>query len=349
MIHVLLFLSLTTEACPDSNHGCKAERWVAKADESGEAGDHEKRAQRLYLAHREYLSLFDATHQPESLCRARVVLREAREGVPMPPDLVERFRTSEQDAVAREREAKVHCAAKKTTPKVQGRKKSAAPATKDTSPAVETTASPKSSNEPSSAADREPGVDVDVSSAVEPASSPSQPPEAPNSGPQDADQRSAPVDSFATVTAPAPADGLLPVTGRLPRPSYLDVTTKGTRRYRAQTAAGAVFVSAGVASLGVAVGALAIQIQDVQDVRAKYERIAAEKREPSPAEDSWARERLESATQAKFVVIGTSVASGVALAIGGALLGTRKRFTRPVAVRPYGSALGAGFFLRGEF
>jgi hypothetical protein len=116
VIPVFLLLSFAPAECSYDDHRDQAECYIAAAAEAQKAHDHEARVHRLYLAHREYLHLFDETHSPADLCRARTVLAKARRLKPTPPPLVERFRKSAKDTSARERAAGVDCTPRKKDP-----------------------------------------------------------------------------------------------------------------------------------------------------------------------------------------------------------------------------------------
>lgn len=98
----LLLAAAAPEVLPDcapADHACKAERFSHLA---AQTEDPALRAQRLYVAHRSYLSLHKETGDPRALCRARELLDRGRAIDPLPSPLVEPLRKSEADLRARE-------------------------------------------------------------------------------------------------------------------------------------------------------------------------------------------------------------------------------------------------------
>ena len=98
----LLLAAAAPEVPPDcapADHACKAERFSRLA---AQTDDPALRAQRLYVAHRSYLSLHKETGDPRALCRARELLDRGRAIDPLPPPLVEPLRKSETELRARE-------------------------------------------------------------------------------------------------------------------------------------------------------------------------------------------------------------------------------------------------------
>lgn len=98
----LLLAAAAPEVPPDcapADHSCKAERFSRLA---AQTDDPALRAQRLYVAHRSYLSLHKETGDPRALCRARELLDRGRAIDPLPPPLVEPLRKSEAELRARE-------------------------------------------------------------------------------------------------------------------------------------------------------------------------------------------------------------------------------------------------------
>ena len=88
----LLLAAAAPEVPPDcapADHACKAERFSRLA---AQTDDPALRAQRLYVAHRSYLSLHKETGDPRALCRARELLDRGRAIDPLPPPLVEPLR-----------------------------------------------------------------------------------------------------------------------------------------------------------------------------------------------------------------------------------------------------------------
>jgi hypothetical protein len=122
-----------------------------------------------------------------------------------------------------------------------------------------------------------------------------------------------------------------------------------SRRFRAQTAAGAAFTGLGIGFLGLFAGALAVKADQVQAIHKQADLVQAQGRLPTPAEQAWVDDREADARQMHSLVIGVGVAGGASLATGVILLATRKRLSRRAALRPFGGAHGAGILLQGRF
>lgn len=128
-----------------------------------------------------------------------------------------------------------------------------------------------------------------------------------------------------------------------------DERPRPSRRYQAHTAAGALFTGVGISFLGLFAGAVGVQIDQVQAIRKQRDLVEGQGRVPTANEQAWAEDRKETALQAQTVAIGVGTAGAVSLATGIALLVTRKRHARPLALRPFGGAYGAGVLLRVRF
>lgn len=163
---------------------------------------------------------------------------------------------------------------------------------------------------------------------------------------------------FAASGGPRPAvlllaDSDLPPV-RMPLPEHpepvRDVAPPApSRRYRAHTAAGAVFTGLGVGFLGLFAGALAVKADQVQAIHKQTDLVKGQDRMPTPAEQAWVNDRVADARQVQSLMIGVGVAGGVSLATGVILLATRRHLKQRAALRPYGGAQGAGFLLQGRF
>ena len=122
-----------------------------------------------------------------------------------------------------------------------------------------------------------------------------------------------------------------------------------SRRYRAHTAAGALFTGVGISFVGLFAGAVGVQVDQVQALRKQRDLVAGSGRLPTADEQAWAEDRRETALQAQVVAIGVGTAAALSLATGVALLVTRTRHARSLALRPFGGAQGAGVLLRWGF
>ncbi len=163
---------------------------------------------------------------------------------------------------------------------------------------------------------------------------------------------------FAASGGPRPsvpllADGEPPAVRmpvlEIPEPARDIAPAVPSRRYRAQTAAGAVFTGLGVGFIGLFAGALAVKADQVQAIRKQADLVKAQDRMPTPAEQGWVTDREANARQMQSLLVGVGVAGGASLATGVILLATRRRLTRRAAMRPYGDAQGAGILLHGRF
>lgn len=120
------------------------------------------------------------------------------------------------------------------------------------------------------------------------------------------------------------------------------------RRWNAQTAAGALFTGAGVGLVGVLAGAIGLRVRQAEAMRDIFDDARATG-SLSDADRSRADAIKADGIQTRSVAIGVGVAGAVSLATGVALLVTRKKVTRPVALLPYGGLLGGGAMLRMRF
>lgn len=163
---------------------------------------------------------------------------------------------------------------------------------------------------------------------------------------------------FGATGAPRPSVPLLadgeppPTRSKLPErpgPSQDSAPPRPSRRYRAHTAAGASFTGLGIGFLALCAGAVGVQVDQVQAIRRQIALVEGDGRLPTPGELAWASERKETALAAQAMAIGAGTAGVVSLATGIALLKTRHRYARPLALRPYGGLQGAGLLLRGQF
>jgi|JI6StandDraft_1071083.scaffolds.fasta_scaffold07258_4 hypothetical protein len=127
--------------------------------------------------------------------------------------------------------------------------------------------------------------------------------------------------------------------------------TKGERaghRQRAQTASGAVLVGVGLGSLGLLAGVL--------DLHRRQAQVMARMNDEATAAGGFTTAGLqqhddiyEDALRSRHAAIGLGVVSAAALTTGIALLVSRKRATRALAVYPHGGLHGGGATLRLKF
>ena len=146
----------------------------------------------------------------------------------------------------------------------------------------------------------------------------------------------------AAPPASSPADTERPAIERL-----APTSTQG-RRWKAQTAAGAIFTGAGVGLVGVLAGALGLRGRYAEELRGIANNADVTGDLAAPDRDRAARIIADS-IQARNVAIGVGVAGAVSLATGVALLVTRKKLPRTVALMPYAGPLGGGAVLRLRF
>ena len=149
------------------------------------------------------------------------------------------------------------------------------------------------------------------------------------------------------------AGPLLPAASGAPMPAG-DVRTRVTtggragRRLRAQTAAGAVLVGVGLGSLGLLAGVL--------DLHRRQAAAMARMNDAATIAGGFTTAGLQQhdslyddALRTRHAAIGLGVASAAALTTGIALLVTRKRAARALAVYPHGGLHGGGATLRLKF
>ncbi len=144
------------------------------------------------------------------------------------------------------------------------------------------------------------------------------------------------------IERPPTADGGNP--SDRPRPSV-----PPTRRWRAQTATGAVFTGIGLGFVGVLAGVLELQSQRVSTMRQMSAAARAEERDFTEGEWREMYTLRDEARQLRTAAISVGVAGVISLSAGVALLATRKKASRKFAVRPYGGPLGGGATLQVRF
>jgi hypothetical protein len=120
------------------------------------------------------------------------------------------------------------------------------------------------------------------------------------------------------------------------------------RRWNAQTAAGAVFTGAGVGLVGVLAGVIGLQVRQAEAMRDIFDNARATG-SLSDVDRGRADAIKADGIQTRNVAIGVGVAGAVSLVTGVALLATRTKAMRPVALLPYGGLLGGGAMLRMRF
>lgn len=331
MISVLLFLSLAPAQCDYANHECQAARYIELAREDR---DHASRVQRLYMAHREYLYLFDATHKREALCRARNVLSEALALKPTPSQLVERFRKSGDDTTAREHKAGIDCAPRKKSASTNERRLASKPRV-DRQDAKSETQTPA----PTIAA-------VTEADAVEP-SAPAEAP--PPFLPVAASVPVAVPGRVASIADPAP-DDLAPVaarsTGPTRMPPALPRQDREHTRSRGLVIAGGMTLSVGLALTGAA-GNMGGRLLDTwRDSQALHDEAGPFGTEDQAAKDAALAsdyQRLRAPTLAMAIVGGSTLIVGAVLVGIGA-----KRLVR-VASRTALLPMPGGLAFRARF
>ncbi len=139
-----------------------------------------------------------------------------------------------------------------------------------------------------------------------------------------------------------------PSDGDRARVDPVGPTPTQRRRWNAQTAAGALFTGAGAGLIGVLAGAIGVQVRQTEALRDIFDEAKA-KGSLSDEARHRASAIKEDGLQARSMAIGVGVAGAVSLVTGVALLATRKKATRPVALLPYGGLLGGGALLRMRF
>jgi len=120
------------------------------------------------------------------------------------------------------------------------------------------------------------------------------------------------------------------------------------RRWRVQTVAGAALVGVGIGSLGLLIGVLEVHRRQAQAMERMNEDAAAVGGFSTAGlvqhDQIYADARIT-----RSAAIGLGVVTAASLSTGVALLVSRKRVTRTVAVYPYGGLHGGGATLRLRF
>ncbi len=146
----------------------------------------------------------------------------------------------------------------------------------------------------------------------------------------------------AAPRASSPADsGHLAIDPLAPTPTQ-------RRRWKTQTAAGALFTGAGVGLVGVLAGAIGLRARYADELRG-IANNADVTGELAASDRDRATQINAHSLQARNVALGVGVAGAVSLATGVALLATRKKAPRAVALMPYAGPLGGGVVLRLRF
>ena len=120
------------------------------------------------------------------------------------------------------------------------------------------------------------------------------------------------------------------------------------RRWNTQTAAGAILTGTGVGLIGLLAGAVGLQVRNAEKLRDIASNADAAGELADADRDRAAKIHADS-LQIRNVAIGVGVAGAASLAAGVALLATRKKTSRTVALMPYGGPLGGGAVLRLRF
>ncbi len=113
-------------------------------------------------------------------------------------------------------------------------------------------------------------------------------------------------------------------------------------------AVGATFTGLGLGFIGVMVGALSVQAQQAEAMRAIFDR-ARTAGELSDVDRGRADDLLADSIQTRHVAIGVGIAGAATLATGITLLATRKLAARRFAVLPHGGPFGGGATVRLRF
>lgn len=125
-------------------------------------------------------------------------------------------------------------------------------------------------------------------------------------------------------------------------------TPTQSRRWKAQTAAGAVFTGVAVGLGGVLAGTITLRARYAEELRG-IANNADVTGDLAAADRDRAAQLNADSLQARNAAIGVGVAGAVSLATGVALLATRKKAPRAVALMPYAGPLGGGAVLRLRF
>lgn len=122
------------------------------------------------------------------------------------------------------------------------------------------------------------------------------------------------------------------------------------RRWRIQTASGAVLTGLGLGLIGALAGVLELQSQHASAMRQMSAAARAEGRDTFTEGEWQAFNALrDEGLQLRNAGIGIGVSGALSLAAGVALLATRKRVSRRFALQPHGGPLGGGAVLRVRF
>lgn len=136
-----------------------------------------------------------------------------------------------------------------------------------------------------------------------------------------------------------------PPAGRLEPPGP---TPAQWRRWNARTITGAIFTGAGIGLVGVLAGAISLQVRQAELLHGIFDNARATGG-LSDADRGRAEDLRADGIQTRNVAIGVGIAGAVSMATGVALLVTRKKPARPLALVPYGGPLGGGAVLRLRF
>lgn len=126
--------------------------------------------------------------------------------------------------------------------------------------------------------------------------------------------------------------------------------TPATRRWRIQTASGAVLTGLGPGFVGALAGVLELQAQHAGAMRRMTAAVKAEGRDTF-TDGEWQEFNAlrDDGRQLRNAAIGVGVAGVISLSAGVALLATRKKMGRKFDLRPHGGPLGGGAVLRIRF
>lgn len=122
------------------------------------------------------------------------------------------------------------------------------------------------------------------------------------------------------------------------------------RRWRAQTASGAVLTGLGLGFVGALAGVLELQAQYASAMRRMSAAVKAEGRDTF-TDGEWQQFNAlrHDGLQLRNAAIGVGVAGVLSLSAGVALLATRKRMSRKFDLQPHAGPLGGGAVLRVRF
>ena len=126
--------------------------------------------------------------------------------------------------------------------------------------------------------------------------------------------------------------------------------TPAARRWRAQTTSGAVLTGLGMGFVGALAGVLELQSQHASAMRRMAAAARAEGRVTfTDSEVQGFNDLRGGGLELRHAAIGVGVAGALSLSAGVALLATRKKASRRVALQPHGGPLGGGAVLRIRF